>query len=162
MSDSLRDNAIEWWSAGRENTWSKNREAFVRVWTPGDGLTCFASGYQRRNSCLAPVAVVKEVLIRNDGYRERATVSRVVCIRHLAQKFGADPAPVQEQAVNQAALEELAQRHWTEYSDILSEARTRLMQERLAVLPEDLRDRVIEVMTAMSDEERADGQAVER
>lgn len=144
--DQLRRNIAEWFSAGQPVDRHAAGERLVRAWQPGDGITCYAAGYQKKNPCPAPVAMVKDLFIQKLGYSGRQTITRIVCIRHLSEAFGAASVPLQEQAIERAALEELAQRHWDEYQAILSDQRARQLRGRLAALPEELREQVIAAM----------------
>lgn len=149
MSDEeLRRNVAEWYSAGQPVDRRAAGECLVRVWQPGDGIACYAAGYQKKQPCPAPVAVVKDIFLERSGYAGRQRVTRVVCIRHLSEVFGATAVPVQEQDTERAALEELATRHWDEYQIIRVSQREQLLRNRLSALPEELREQVIAAMEA--------------
>lgn len=149
MSGDLeRQNAIEWYSTGIDNDYRSRRETLVRAWRPGDGMRCASAGYQKAHPCTSPVAVVKDVLLTAPSRYDKTVINRVVCIRHLSTIFGSKPAAVEERDTDRAALEQLAQRHWDEFSQILTDMRDALLRDRLSALPEELRDQVIEAMTA--------------
>jgi hypothetical protein len=144
-----QQNALDWYSAGVSRPgYQTTREVLVRVWQPGDGVRCSAANKQSNHPCDAPVAVVREVLVATPTTsRAQTSITRVACLRHLATRFGIDGTP-EDAGSDQAALEELASRHWDEYQGILASRRQDLLRRRLSALPEELRDQVIEAMTA--------------
>lgn len=148
----------DWFSAGlTEDPWT-TREVVVRAWEPGDGLRCSAAGYQSRHPCGPPIAVMRERYVAGERLRARdkTTITRVLCIRHLAKKFAPDLGAQAERDLDNKAAEKLAQAHWDEYQQILINAREDLLTDRLSALPSELRDKVIERIQSSADEEAAE------
>lgn len=134
---------LDWFSTG--TSFNGSRETFVRAWEPGDGLRCSCSNYQRKTPCGEPVAVIKDVLLGQAGKWEKQSVTRVLCLRHLANQFADGVGTQAEGNVERKALEELAERYWDQFQHIQQRLTDELLEARFSCLPNGLRERVIEI-----------------
>lgn len=142
----------DWFSAGFRGCMPHStREIFVRVWEPGDGLRCSSAGYNRRIPCGEPAAVLKQVLQQVPSKNCSQSVTRVLCLRHLASEFDPQLGTPAEHDVERKALEELASRYWDQFFEIKNRMQNELLQERFSALPNDLRDSVIALVNEAED-----------
>lgn len=79
------------------------------------------------------------------------TITRVVCLRHVASLFDSQLGLTGEKTVEKRALEELAQRYWDQYCEIQERLVSELVEARYAVLPVELRSKVIELVRESGD-----------
>lgn len=138
----------------------------IRAWQPGDGLACTQGKRTNRIPCGEPVAVVKSLI--NNGCRvgtpdqvmsayrgghesSDITITRVVCLRHMATLFDSNLGLTGDKDVEKRALEELAQRYWDQYSEIKTRLIDELTEARFSVLPAELRSKVIELIRESGD-----------
>ncbi|MCF3939956.1 hypothetical protein [Gordonia tangerina] len=99
---------------------------------------------QRSTPCDIPVAVVKDVTTRTDyrGRPEIKVMTKVACLRHLAARFTGSQPSKEEPAMERAALEELAAKHWDEFQDLVRDQTKKLQDARLSALPDELKHHV--------------------
>jgi hypothetical protein len=136
-----------WKSIGNGRWGTSNRERFIRVWQPGDGLNCRFDGRSARAVCGRPVAAIR--LAPAEGQSTRYGPKKngyVVCLGHLAAEFNDDGFGKEEADAEARALQAIAERHWDEYRSILSEYKAELTKKRIESIPEEFRDRVVALM----------------
>ena len=135
----------------------------VRVWQPGDGLTCAQSKRSNKIPCGEPVAVVKTlsnngcrvgtpdpvmVAYRGEHQTSDITITRVVCLRHVASLVDSKLGAASDYDYERQALEELAQRYWDQFQAIKDRLYRELIDARFSVLPSELRSRVAALVGA--------------
>ncbi|ORA25202.1 hypothetical protein BST13_33320 [Mycobacterium aquaticum] len=79
------------------------------------------------------------------------TITRVVCLRHVASLFDANLGAAGDKTVESRALEELAQRYWDQYQEIRERLANELVEARFSALPTELRARVVELVRESGD-----------
>lgn len=138
-----------WHSAGFDDG-RNDYERFVRAWQPGDGIKCSSQRANSAKPCGVPVAVETSVYARegDPGRYGRRSVTRNLCLGHLAARF-TEVAPWKtEQQIDTIAYERLAANHWDEYQQIIVEEKDNALRQRLSCLPKELQDSVIARMEA--------------
>jgi len=136
----------EWLATSIGHKW----QTVVRAWEPGDGLRC-AFTSRCKEPCDIPVALVREEYIGptsgvgSKSFNQPSTITRTVCLRHLAAEFTPDIGGTKaEREIEQNCAEIVIRNHWDEYQDEMVSYRRRLFEDRVAGLPKDLRERVLE------------------
>ncbi|QSM02548.1 hypothetical protein PROPHIGD57-2_18 [Mycobacterium phage prophiGD57-2] len=76
------------------------------------------------------------------------TITRVLCLRHVAKLFDSELGAAGDSSVEKKALEELAQRYWDQYQEIQQRLADELVEARFSVLPSGLRGKVIALVQA--------------
>ncbi|SLI88098.1 Uncharacterised protein [Mycobacteroides abscessus subsp. massiliense] len=153
----------KWFSAGFDGR--EQSELLVRVWTPGDGVSCAHSAYQKREPCGPPVAVVENVEFKfgAGGYRPeygvRRRTQRTVCAEHLAGRIvklsGGGTQGARSLAINDAtkkATEELVAKHWKQYQGLYRKHLESARDELLGSIPDPLKTLICEAMDAVEGE----------
>ncbi len=153
----------KWFSAGfggREES-----ELLVRVWNPGDGVSCAHSAYQKREPCGPPAAVVENVEFKfvAGGYRSeygvRRRTQRTVCAEHLAGRIvklqSGDTQGARCRAINDAtkrATEELVAKHWKRYQGLYRKHLDSARDELLGSIPDPLKTLIRDAMDTVEGE----------
>lgn len=141
----------QWYSSGTDGGPYRREEILVREWKPGDGLTCTWSNKSLKDPCGPPVAVTKTVVerdsFRSGGRVDRRITNRTVCIRHAAQHFlrSNEKAELDNSRLERQALEQLAAAHWDEWQSNLKALQAEAREQRLSMLPQPLRDRLLQL-----------------
>jgi hypothetical protein len=119
-----------------------NSHRELRVWKPGDGLTCsFASRASRNRPCGPPVAV-RHVVSHPTSIRPRQH-REVICAYHLSDQCSPGGLSLEAET---AAREKVIVAHWDEYQTAVREFMAPLVEAMIGNLPEELKLLVLDAL----------------